>query len=68
MINSSMVIAHPACAILNRVPTTKLASGGQCRGSGVPLFQGRPLDLAATNSEARAVKSGHLADCEHMDA
>lgn len=53
----SMVIACPACATLNRVPQSKLASGGKCGRCGEPLFQRRPLVLTSRNFDAYAVKS-----------
>lgn len=58
MTDSSMVVACPECATLNRVPTAKLSSGGKCGRCGKDLFQGRPVELTAANFEAYAVKSG----------
>ena len=55
--NPSMVIACPACATLNRVPRSKLTSGGKCGRCGGALFQGRPVTLTSANFEAHAMKS-----------
>lgn len=53
----SMVIACPACATLNRVPRSRLASGGKCGRCGEALFQPRPFVLTSRNFDAHAVKS-----------
>lgn len=53
----NLIIACPTCATLNRVPAARLADGGNCGKCRNPLFQGRPLELTATNYEKHAVSS-----------
>jgi len=52
-----LVIACPACASLNRVPTARLADGGRCGKCGNALFQGQPVELNAANFEKHATSS-----------
>lgn len=57
MDGNRLVIACPTCAMLNRVPATKLADGGRCGKCGNSLFQGQPLELNAGNFEKHATSS-----------
>ena len=43
------IIICPSCAAANRVPAEKLSAGGKCGKCGAALFQGKPLDLTATD-------------------
>jgi thioredoxin 2 len=52
-----LVIACPTCAMLNRVPATKLKHGGRCGKCGHSLFQGQPVELTAANFEKHATSS-----------
>lgn len=55
--NTNKIIACPACASLNRVPTEKLSAGGKCGKCGSPLFLGEPVTLTSANFTAHASKS-----------
>ncbi|PEQ13799.1 thiol reductase thioredoxin [Novosphingobium sp. PC22D] len=55
--SDSEIIACPACASLNRVPSTKLADGGKCGRCHSPLFDGHPVTLTAANFNAHAARS-----------
>lgn len=51
------IIICPSCAAANRVPAEKLSAGGKCGKCGAALFQGKPLDLTATDFDAHAGRS-----------
>lgn len=51
------IIACPACAALNRVPSDKLTAGGTCGRCHAKLFQAEPLVLTSANFGAHATKS-----------
>lgn len=51
------IIACPACAGLNRVPTAKLDAGGKCGKCGSALFSGHPVTLTSANFAAHSVNS-----------
>ena len=53
-----VIIACPACASLNRVPSGRLASGGKCGRCHSPLFDAHPVTLTGANFEAHATRSG----------
>jgi thioredoxin 2 len=53
----SKIVACPACATSNRVPTEKLAAGGKCGRCGSPLFLGEPVVLTGANFNAHAARS-----------
>jgi len=42
-------IVCPHCDSINRLPADRLGSGGKCGKCGKPLFDGRPLELTASN-------------------
>ncbi len=52
-----LVIACPTCAMLNRIPATKLEDGGRCGKCGDLLFQRQPVELTAANFEKHATSS-----------
>ena len=51
------ILACPACATLNRVPTDRLGAGGTCGRCQSALFRGEPVVLTAANFDAHAGKS-----------
>ena len=57
MTETSIVVACPSCASLNRLPQAKLAAGGKCGRCGEALFQGRPINLTSQTFDAHAEKS-----------
>lgn len=52
-----LIIACPACAMLNRVPATRLGDGGRCGHCGKSLFTGQPIELTSANFEKHAGSS-----------
>lgn len=42
-------VACPICAAKNRMPASKLNSGGTCGKCGAPLFNHRPIELTSAN-------------------
>jgi thioredoxin 2 len=54
---SSKIVACPACATLNRVPSDRLRAGGTCGRCRSQLFLGEPVVLTAANFDAHAGKS-----------
>lgn len=53
----ALVIACPADAALNRVPTDRLGAGPKCGVCKSPLFGGKPVELTAANFERHARSS-----------
>jgi thioredoxin 2 len=53
-----VIVICPACATANRVPRTKLASGGKCGRCGGALFEAHPVELNSRNFDAHVGKSG----------
>ena len=51
------IVACPACGTSNRVPASKLGSGGKCGRCGSALFAGEPIVLTSANFDAHATKS-----------
>ncbi|MCW9046679.1 MAG: thioredoxin TrxC [Gammaproteobacteria bacterium] len=43
--SDSQFIVCPACAAINRIPTTRLSEQPKCGKCHEPLFSGRPLEL-----------------------
>ena len=57
MTDHPRIIACPACASLNRIPSGRKASEGKCGRCGAALFQNQPVTLTSANFDAHAVKS-----------
>lgn len=53
----ALIVACPVCAAPNRVPRTRLASGGTCGRCGAALFAGHPVVLGTDNFDAHAQRS-----------
>lgn len=56
-VSDPVLIICPACATANRVPRSRLTSGGKCGRCGEPLFNGQPTTLTARNFDAHMSKS-----------
>lgn len=52
----SMFIPCPHCSAINRIPADRLYDHGTCGRCKKGLFDGRPIELSATNFEAHAVR------------
>ena len=55
--SDSRIIACPACAGLNRVPTAKLGAGARCGKCRSALFTGHPVTLTSANFAAHSANS-----------
>lgn len=53
-----MNIVCPDCQSINRVPDERLGQNPKCGKCGVPLLDGRPLDLGAANFSRFIAKTG----------
>lgn len=53
--SDTLIVACPACAAPNRVPSEKLAGNGRCGRCKQNLFQGRPVELGSANFNAHAM-------------
>ena len=54
---SSLIVACPHDAALNRVPSARLGPAAKCGTCGQPLFQARPVDLTSASFDRHALKS-----------
>lgn len=55
--SQALIIACPMCAVLNRVPSSRLGAGGKCGKCGSDLFAAAPVELDARNFDAHALRS-----------
>jgi thioredoxin 2 len=55
--SESIHVVCPHCDTVNRVPTQRLAEGGNCGRCKKPLFARKPLDLNARNFDVQINKS-----------
>lgn len=53
----TLIIACPTDGALNRVPRTRLAAAPKCGVCKSPLFDGKPVELTATNFDRHAKAS-----------
>lgn len=53
----SLHIVCPHCDGINRLPASRLASGGKCGKCRQPLFDGQPVDLNAGNFQRHIERS-----------
>ncbi|WP_428035600.1 thioredoxin TrxC [Amphritea sp.] len=58
-------ISCPHCSATNKVPTERLSDGPKCGKCKQPLFQGKPVDLSATNYQSMISRNDIpvLVDC-----
>lgn len=55
--SEALHIVCPSCNSVNRVPATKLGSGGKCGRCSQPLFQARPVELNQASFTAHIQRS-----------
>lgn len=51
-----LLVPCPHCDAINRIPATRLHDHGSCGRCKKALFEGRPVELNATNFETHAVR------------
>ena len=54
--SESLLVPCPHCDAINRIPATRLHDHGSCGRCKKALFEGRPVELNATNFETHAVR------------
>ncbi len=57
MSENPLILACPACASLNRVPTARLRESPTCGRCHQPLFQGKPVALSADSFDKHVLRS-----------
>lgn len=55
--SESLIIVCPHCHTPNRVPTTRLGSGGTCGKCKRPLFAGKPVELDEASFDVHTTRS-----------
>jgi len=54
---ASVHVVCPHCNAVNRMPSARLAEGGNCGSCKQALFEGRPMELTAANFDAQVGRS-----------
>ena len=57
MSTNGLLVACPACNVLNRVPQARLGDAPNCGTCGAPMFVGKPLALDAAGFHAHAERA-----------
>lgn len=55
--SETLIVVCPHCAAPNRLPTARIAEGGNCGKCKKPLFYGHPVELNSGNFDAHVGRS-----------